>query len=890
MGCCRSQNSSRYKTTKPEHEPTDIFALSAENTVMSPTLKKRVRRLISSNSFKPSEDCEEAPTAKVTKPDKTEVSRRLINEALKKHFIFSSLTEDNSQTLIEAMKLYRLNAREIIFEQGMPGSNFFIIAAGKVEIVVNRRRVNTLKSGDSFGELALLQSLPRSAAVKTLEPTQLWVIDRVAFNEALKVANSSTYEENKAFINGVAMFQALSQAQKDGLIMSLITQKYNAGEVIVKEGDVGELFYIIKEGTVACIQQGVEVRRLVSGEFFGEQALLYHCTRTATCSAVTPVKCLSITRARLNKALGASLQKIIYKNSLRIAFSRSSNLSKLTPEQQDRVIDRMEVKTYRKHAVVIERGTKMGRKLWVVVKGSLACEGVSSVFAGIYISVGDIEIMSDETSQFKVDIIASEESDIAEITKAELERVIGTNLQTAATANGMVDLLRKVELFQGLSTENLQMLSFHMTLASYRDLQPIFTQGSLDSNFYVIKTGTVDVVKDGARIRSIAMLDYFGERSILSNEPRSASIVAIGPVTCWVLSKESFMKVVSQRIVDYLTSRKELQDEHVTLSQLAPVQTVGRGNFGIVSLVAHRNRPIVYALKSVPRWKVVTHDIFDNVLQEKKVLEVLSHVFILKSVRTFKDPQRIYYLTEFVKGVELFDVLKRIGLVSDEYAKFYVGSLILILEHLHERSIVYRDLKPENLMVDDHGYLKLTDFGSAKILDGRTYTVLGTPHYMAPEVILGKGYDCLADYWSLGVILYEFISGLLPFGDDLRNPYDVYEAILACQLQYPRYVKRPFPSQSLIEQLLSKHPAARVGNSTDTLKSHPWFREFSWDKLINKALPPPYVPEVPDYSAKITAALANPRTIDDFLTSEERSEDKSKLKRRAEPANWDAEF
>jgi cGMP-dependent protein kinase len=298
----------------------------------------------------------------------------------------------------------------------------------------------------------------------------------------------------------------------------------------------------------------------------------------------------------------------------------------------------------------------------------------------------------------------------------------------------------------------------------------------------------------------------------------------------------------------------------------------------------------VYALKSVPRWKVVTHDLYDNVKQEKQVLEVLSHMFILKSVKTFQDPQRIYYLTEFVKGVELHDALKKIGLVSDADAKFYAGSLVLILEHLHERSIVYRDLKPENLMVDDHGYLKLTDFGNAKIIEGRTYTVLGTPHYMAPEVILGKGYDCLADLWSLGVILYEFVSGLLPFGDDLKNPYDVYEAILAHQLRYARYLKCPFPSQTLIEQLLSKHPAARVGYSSDTLRSHIWFRGFEWDKLINKDLPPPYVPKVQDYSARIRAALNSDRAVDDFLTNEERSELKTKLRLSTEPANWDAEF
>jgi cGMP-dependent protein kinase len=120
---------------------------------------------------------------------------------------------------------------------------------------------------------------------------------------------------------------------------------------------------------------------------------------------------------------------------------------------------------------------------------------------------------------------------------------------------------------------------------------------------------------------------------------------------------------------------------------------------------------------------------------------MLDHVFILKLVKTFKDDNRIYFLTELVQGMDLFDVLRKIGLLTNSKALFYSSCMILMLEHLHERRIAHRDIKPENIMVDKDGYPKLIDFGTAKVVKDRTFTVLGTPHYMAPEIILGKGYN-----------------------------------------------------------------------------------------------------------------------------------------------------
>ena len=168
--------------------------------------------------------------------------------------------------------------------------------------------------------------------------------------------------------------------------------------------------------------------------------------------------------------------------------------------------------------------------------------------------------------------------------------------------------------------------------------------------------------------------------------------------------------------------------------------------FGNVFLVMNNQKKRFYALKTVSRRKIEKYEIQENLLLERKILLTLDHIFILKMIKTFKDSKRLYFLTEFVRGSDLFDVLRELNIVSERDAKFYTSCIILMLEYLHDRDIVYRDLKPENVMIDEEGYPKLIDFGISKILNERTYTIVGTPHYMSPEVITGKGYSFSADY------------------------------------------------------------------------------------------------------------------------------------------------
>jgi len=257
----------------------------------------------------------------------------------------------------------------------------------------------------------------------------------------------------------------------------------------------------------------------------------------------------------------------------------------------------------------------------------------------------------------------------------------------------------------------------------------------------------------------------------------------------------------------------------------------------------------LYALKAIPKAKkILQNSLEKHLLAEKRVLEAINFPFIVEFVRSHKDESNIYFLLEYVKGLELFEVIRDIGILNTYEAQFYTGSLLLALEYMHTQNIAHRDVKPENIMVDHEGFIRLIDMGTCKVLKpspngaiSRTFTIIGTPLYMAPEVISNKGYIFYADLWSMGICLYEFMCGIVPFGESLDDPYEIYEEILNKKLLFPAYLTDT-KAKLFMDQLLSRTPEKRWGGSYAALKSHTWFSEFDWDKLLDKQLKPPYLP------------------------------------------------
>ncbi|EGD87434.2 AGC/PKA protein kinase [Trichophyton rubrum CBS 118892] len=226
------------------------------------------------------------------------------------------------------------------------------------------------------------------------------------------------------------------------------------------------------------------------------------------------------------------------------------------------------------------------------------------------------------------------------------------------------------------------------------------------------------------------------------------------------------------------------------------------------------------------------------------MLERVKHPFLVTLWGTFQDAKNLYMVMDFAEGGELFSLLRKSQRFPNPVAKFYAAEVTLALEYLHSKHIVYRDLKPENLLLDKNGHLKITDFGFAKEVRDITWTLCGTPDYLAPEVVSSKGYNKSVDWWSLGILIFEMLCGFTPFWDS-GSPMKIYENILKCRVKYPPSLVPD--AQDLLSRLITPDLTKRLGNlhgGSQDVKNHPWFAEVTWELLAQRRIDAPYIPPV----------------------------------------------
>ncbi|MGH0122041.1 UNVERIFIED_CONTAM: hypothetical protein FKN15_007385 [Acipenser sinensis] len=242
------------------------------------------------------------------------------------------------------------------------------------------------------------------------------------------------------------------------------------------------------------------------------------------------------------------------------------------------------------------------------------------------------------------------------------------------------------------------------------------------------------------------------------------------------------------------------------------IATLGMGGFGRVELVKLRDEDTAFALKCIKKKHIVDSQQQEHIYSEKNILQQSSSPFIVKMFRTFRDNKYVYMLLEACLGGELWSILRDMCFFEEPSARFCIGCVLEAFSYLHGRGIVYRDLKPENLLLDKDGYVKMVDFGFAKRigLGKKTWTFCGTPEYVAPEIIMNKGHDFGADYWSLGILIFELLTGSPPFSGS--DPIKIYSTVLRGieKVDFPKSIgKRP---EDLIRRLCKLNPAERIGN------------------------------------------------------------------------------
>lgn len=715
---------------------------------------------------------------------KGEQARLFLKSALSNHYLFSQLNTEDMDRVIDCMQPLAAVRNEIITSQGDFGKLFYCLEKGNVECSVNGEVVATYGPYGCFGELALIYNTARAASITATSPCQLWTLDLSTFRYISTTTYSSKFSQRCEFLKKCGFLDTVPNDIIGSLADCLIPQTVDEDHCILKQGQQSDRLYIIESGAVKCVHKRSNGRE---------------------------VEVLSL---------------------------------------------------------------KAGE-----------------YFGGLSTSLFDSRHCS-YTAVMKTKLLELDKTQFLGLLGSEIKRI----------SNGFMSyILRSVPLFSRLPDVKLNHLIDLMRPAEFTAGDVILRQGEDGTTFYIICSGEVRCVRrhggsqrsiregivtgaysadvanaDEEELTRLAAMEYFGERGLFIQELRSASVLAVGPcaVKCMALSRKAFLdfsvELESEQRADTEASNMAKKAAIASSSpvrsyffeDLLMMRTLGTGTFGRVKLVHHLSTNETFAIKAMNKADIVASNQQQNILSEKQLLmDCRNCPFIINLVKTFNRANQIYMLMEFIQGGELWSyIYERISLVPRNEKggfqlssiKFYIANIVIALEYLHSKNIAYRDLKPENLVVDNKGYIKIVDFGFAKIIpfkkDGvtidKTYTLCGTPEYLAPEIVLLKGYDKSVDLWALGCLVYELHLVKTPFQDETTT--SIFENIVrSSELEI-------FPPdcdelvKDLVTQLLDVNPVFRAGASPrdgiKALKNHIFFSDVSWTEIGAHTYPAPFIP------------------------------------------------
>ncbi|CAE7379030.1 MET3 [Symbiodinium microadriaticum] len=794
-----------------------------------------------------------------------------LTKAFQKHFLLKSVPEVECKALSLSMKVKHAVPEEVVVRQGEIVESVYFIRYGSFQMMQDNACLsNVLGPGDSFGELALLYSIPSSTTIVATENGELWKMERQRFLECKEQLSSSQIEKAMEFFQACQDFRYLKEDDQKSLAAVCTSKTFEDGSIVLQDEEVGECMLIVISGQVAAAESTADAFDRVSygkpGSVIGSVGVLYH-KQQAKSFAKGPVECLCLNKAALS-GFSPSVLDVLRRAAFK-AILHSLPRNPLDPEpwrilseqQVNLLISRTEDGTFEPGEIIF--APQDGAQLIVVISGQVAImKGLAKtreedelVFAG-----EDVDILQQSDKVIEAGHCYGKQPEFLEgvsmstfgiaVGKVRLHRILHSNVQELL-GDSLMEVMRCAEikrvlsdifLFKNLNEEQIDRTVRELEQQIFAAGEIIVQQDDPARHFYLIQRGTVVVRKDGKVLRTLGRWDYFGERGLLLQERRSATCQALDECICLVLDADEFFQIVGH-FKDELERRMQLQDLNLSISDLQCTAVVGRGTFGVVRLVTPKGKKDApeYALKCVKKAQVVKGHQQKAIIMEREVNAQCYHPCIVQFIKTFQDKYNVYFLTEFLGGGDLFYAIRAIGALTKVQSQFFTGSIALGIEYLHGRGIMYRDLKPENVLLDFAGRAKLVDFGCCK-KEIRANTLVGTPEYLAPEVIKGKGYTKSIDWWSLGVMLYEFVVGPIPFGAGEEDQMRLFAAISEAPLTFPTYVAED--AMQVLSGLLERRPERRLGSSgAKEIKKHLWFKGFDWDALAGGFFPPPWQPD-----------------------------------------------
>eukprot|EP00928_Gymnodinium_smaydae_P038221 TRINITY_DN26406_c0_g1_i1.p1 TRINITY_DN26406_c0_g1~~TRINITY_DN26406_c0_g1_i1.p1 ORF type:complete len:803 (-),score=189.41 TRINITY_DN26406_c0_g1_i1:50-2458(-) len=724
---------------------------------------------------------------------------------------FEKLPKPKQTELALALHQQEFQEGDVIIKQGDVGNEMFLIVSGiaKVEVASTDGdvvKVAQLRPGSYFGEKALLKDCPRTATIMALTDLVTAKINREQFNEL--------------DIKG-------------------------------------------------CLQ--ISKRKAIGGGGHGGAG-----------------------PAKGNKDLVPKSQEDI--EFMVAAMKQNPNLKKFATLDDDRLralCEEFWLETVPSGTAVIKEGDVVADYFYIARKGNFAVEKekeagqnagrmsvvVNSCCAGS--SFGEMALLA--SMPRTATVTATEDGELWVVDRGSFKKILLRFTEAKVAQRDA--MLEKIPAFRSACPASRRRIAEALVEAYFERDEVLMRQGDIGKTLYVLTEGSVEILRDDQVESTVVVSEAaeppcYGEEALLSEAPRKVTVRAVSDAVRALMLSRSCVKLLFGDVdtmpdgrilwpqpsckIEYHSERKdpdgaeatspgpktrmtlrtmETLEDHIQFDELRKIQLLGCGSYGFVELCEQPRSGKVFALKCLSKGHVVQTKMQESVMQERDILLLANSPFVIKLYETYVDSQNLYFLMELAAGGELMTIYDRKELHGrEDHAQFYSAGVLFALDHLHQHRVIYRDLKPENVLLSTKGYIKLSDMGLAKQVVGETFTTCGTPEYFAPEVLESTGYTLAVDWWTFGVFIFELMAGYTPF-----------EAATVCETfslikngitgRLPNSMKKPL--KDLMKGLLKPDPSQRLPMREGGVKNimdSKWYGSFKWESCRDQQLPPPYIP------------------------------------------------
>jgi CRP-like cAMP-binding protein len=699
------------------------------------------------------------------------------------------------------------------------------------------------------------------------------------------------------------IFTEMTSTECKQFVGAMQQEQVSAGTKIIQQGAIGDFFYIVESGTVDFVQDQAEISKVVpvgscqGGASFGELALLFDSPRAVSCIASTPATLWKVDR-RTFRHLMARHDHHDHKE-MKDLIRKISIFKGLDTTTISRFVKSLTPVHWKEGTRIVQKGEE-GSVFYIIQSGNVKVHDIGlgdSKLDDLVLGPGD---WFGERALLTGEPRAANVTALNEVTTMAMDREtfearIGP-LQNLMEREMRKQSLKAIPIFAtGKVTDSeLEQLADLMQEVCYRKGDHLAETGKpYQMRLWIIRHGRLVIYSQKHdKLYNLQAGDHFGDKSVKGADPNhisSYTATCEENLTTWYLTRDQIESVIVdiERLGKSENFSTRKRDQSIRLQDLKRYRMIGRGSFGRVWLVGHQHTvggnttATAYALKSISKIKVIGAKLDKAVMREKELLCLLDHPFILSLVASYQDENNLYLLSPLVLGGELYGLLRNNksngrGMENNAVA-FYAACIIEALGHFHlGHRVAYRDLKLENVMLDEQGYGKIVDLGFAKVVIDKTYTLCGTPEMLAPELILSKGHDQAVDYWAFGVVIYELLVGHSPFYIRGSSEMDMFKRIVLVKYEIPSYVDDS--AKILIQKLLVRRQSSRLGNLANgyrDIKQHQWFVEsgISFKHIIRKETEAPWKPQIKDpFDASNfgdMTAFENEREVGRRLTREE---------------------